>query len=274
MNFKFTLIISIYRKITLREIARSLNSLRHQQFKPTQIIITFDGYCSNLLKEYVVNFFKSYSKNKDIIYIQNNTNRGIHYCYNNAIKKSKNDLIAIQDSDDESSKDRFKFQVRFFNHDKKLSILGGYVVETYNNKQIIKKVPLKSFIVKLYFHFKNPINHPTVMFRKSHLLKTGLYSECKRMEDYFLWIKSVSKGLTIKNIPKILSKTYVDDNFFLRRSSRTILFSELKIQKLLLKNFKEHFIVITFILPFKIIYHFLPANFKLYARTIINSLVF
>jgi hypothetical protein len=133
-------------------------------------------------------------------------------------------------------------------------------------------MPLTYNSIKNYIFFKNPINHPTVMFRKNDLLSSSMYSECKRMEDYYLWINLISRGLYIENMPNILVKSYIDTNFMKRRSSATVLKSEIMIQLLLLKKFRQYIFLSFFIVPLKIFYHLMPLNIKLRLRLFVNSI--
>jgi hypothetical protein len=274
MYKNFSLIISIYKKIKFIEIKRSIFSLQKQKVKPKQIILIFDGFCPEYLKKYAINFIYSFCTNKtELVIINNVTNKGISYSYNLAIKRSKYDLIAIQDSDDESTPNRFKLQFEYFKKKKQLSVLGGSILENYYNQKVLKKMPLTYKLIKSYIFFKNPINHPTVMFRKSHLLNSSLYLECKRMEDYYLWINLISRELLIENISDILVKSYVDYSFIKRRSSMIVVNSEVKIQLLLLKKFKKYVLLFILIFPIKIFYHLLPPYIKIRARFFINSIL-
>jgi glycosyltransferase involved in cell wall biosynthesis len=272
MFTNFSLIISIYKNIKFYEIKRTFDSLDKQQIKPKQIIVVFDGFYPEYLKLYVINFFNYYVGKDNLIVIKNPSNKGISFSYNAAIKKSKYDLIAIQDSDDESAPSRFKLQLEYFKNKKNLSVLGGSVLENYYKKKVVKKMPLTYNSIKNYIFFKNPINHPTVMFRKNDLLSSSMYSECKRMEDYYLWINLISRGLYIENMPNILVKSYIDTNFMKRRSSATVLKSEIMIQLLLLKKFRQYIFLSFFIVPLKIFYHLMPLNIKLRLRLFVNSI--
>jgi len=270
MYTNYTLIISIYKKITYSEVNKSIKSIKNQTHLPSQIILIFDGFYPYDLKNYVINFFRTFIKKNDLLIIQNASNKGITYSYNFAIKNSKHNLIGIQDSDDESLPNRFKLQTEYFLKRKNLSVLGGFISEQYGKKKFTKKMPLTAAAIKNLIYFKNPINHPTVMFRKDHLLSFGLYSECKRMEDYYLWINLISKGLLIENLPVILCKSYIDRSFIKRRSTNTILLSELKIQLLLLRKFKVYLILFIFVAPLKIFYHLMLGDIKIWMRFFIN----
>jgi len=273
MHKNFSLIISIYKNIKFHEIKRALSSLAKQKSKPRQIVLVFDGFYPEHLKRYVLNFFNFYKDKNELDIINNSTNKGISYSYNLALKKSKYNLIAIQDADDESTPDRFKLQLEYFKNKKKLSVLGGSVLENYYNQKILKKMPLTYQLIKKYIFLKNPINHPTVMLRRNNLLNSGLYLECKRMEDYYLWINLISRGLLIENIPDILVKSYINQDFMKRRTSMIVLNSEVKIQLLLLTKFKGYLFLFIFIMPLKIFYHLIPSNIKLRVRFLVNSIL-
>ena len=270
----FTLIISVYKKIKLYEIKKSLYSIKKQKIKPKQIILVFDGFYPKNLKSFIINYlYNICEKKNNLVIIENSTNKGISFSYNLAIKKAKYNLIAIQDSDDESVPSRFKLQLEYLEKKKNLSILGGSVLEIYYDKKIVKKMPLTYKAIKNHIFLKNPINHPTVMMRRNHLLSSSLYFECKRMEDYYLWINLISRGMLIENIPQILVKSYIDHNFIKRRTSMIVLKSEIMIQLLLLKKFKKYIILSVFILPLKIFYHLMPSNIKLRVRFFVNRLL-
>ena len=271
MNINFSLIMSIYNKIKVSDLIDSLKSIGNQSLKPNDLIIVLDGYCStshiyNLKKFLNINFKNSY---KIVI---NKKNMGISYSYNKAIKLTKNNFVAISDADDISYFNRFKHQIKFLSQNKNVGLVGSYVHEydVVKKQLFLKKVPLTSKKIKLISNFKNPINHPTVVFNKKILFKNLIYKNCERMEDYHLWIRAIENNIIMRNIPIPLVKTKLDKSFFIRRSSFKILRSELKIFKLLINFRKKLIIFFIFILFFKIIYHLIPFKIKPFIRKYIN----
>ena len=98
-------------------------------------------------------------------------------------------------------------------------MIGGWIDEVNKNKIIFKKVLPKSFReIKEYAIFRNPINHPTVMFRKDKILEVGNYEHQPFFEDYLLWIKLMNKNKKILNLDHSFVKMKIDDNFYKRRS--------------------------------------------------------
>ena len=264
MNINFSLIMSIYNKIKVSDLIDSLKSIGNQSLKPNDLIIVLDGYCStshiyNLKKFLNINFKNSY---KIVI---NKKNMGISYSYNKAIKLTKNNFVAISDADDISYFNRFKVLCKSF-----LELHYVHEHDVVKKQLFLKKVPLTSKKIKLISNFKNPINHPTVVFNKKILFKNLIYKNCERMEDYHLWIRAIENNIIMRNIPIPLVKTKLDKSFFIRRSSFKILRSELKIFKLLINFRKKLIIFFIFILFFKITYHLIPFKIKPFIRKYIN----
>ena len=108
------------------------------------------------------------------------------------------------------------------------------------------------------------------MMNKKLIKKFGFYKDCKRMEDYYLWISLISEGLKFENLPKVIVRTKINTEFLSRRSSFLLVVSEAKIQFLLLKKFKLYLFLVLAIFPLKIFYHLIPYKLKFHLRNIIN----
>tara|TARA_Y100000389_G_scaffold156895_1_gene157878 strand:- start:2969 stop:3772 length:804 start_codon:yes stop_codon:yes gene_type:complete len=266
--------MSIYNKIKTSDLIESIKSIGNQSFKPNEVIIILDGYCKIKLIYNLKKYLNLYYKNNYKI-ILNRKNMGIPFSYNKAIKLTKNDLVAISDADDISYFNRFKYQIQFLLKNKKIGLVGSYVHEydLSNDSLSIKKVPLTDKKIRFLSSFKNPINHPTVVFNKKILFKDLIYEKCERMEDYHLWIRAIQNNIIMRNIPIPLVKSKLDRSFFIRRSSYSILKSEIKIFILLIKLRKRLFIPLIFIFILKIIYHLVPFNIKPNLRKYINLIL-
>jgi len=97
-------------------------------------------------------------------------------------------------------------KIREFANDPKLSICGTFTqeIDSLSNKGSIRKVPTQheEIVNALYLC---PLNHPSVMFRKSHILSIGGYdSKLRRRQDYELWFRSAHEGLKFRNLPVVL----------------------------------------------------------------------
>jgi hypothetical protein len=274
MEINFSLVMSIYNKIKIPDLIESLKSIGNQSLKPNDVIIVLDGYCNINLIYNIKKYLNLYFKNNYKI-ISNKKNMGIPFSYNKAIKLTQNNIVAISDADDISYFNRFKYQIKFLLNNNKIGLVGSYVHEHNVSKDIltIKKVPLENYRIKLISNFKNPINHPTVVFNKKVLFKNLIYKNCERMEDYHLWIRAIENNIKMRNLSIPLVKSKVDKSFFKRRSSFNILKSEFEIFKLLIKFRKKLFLIIFSTFLLKIIYHLIPIKIKPVLRNYINLFV-
>jgi glycosyltransferase involved in cell wall biosynthesis len=185
-----SVLISIYDGIKINLLKKSIESIYKQTVLPKEIILVLDG----VQKKEIINYVKNLKKNKfQIKVIKNKKNIGIPGSYNKAIKYCKTELIAIQDSDDFSRKDRFEIQLNYFKKNQNLSLVGSAVQEKYKNRTYIKNALRNNSDVNKIILFRNPINHPTVMFKRNAIIESGMYKNCYRMEDYHLWIRFLYK---------------------------------------------------------------------------------
>ena len=270
INKNFSVIISVYDGIEIKLLKKSLKSLLLQNYLPKEIIIILDGIKKKILIDQI-NIFKKIFKSVRLI--KNKKNLGISKSYNKAIKIIKTDIIAIQDSDDISLPDRFKLQYEYLKKNENISVVGSSVFEKDldSGKKTIKKSPQTHEKIKQYIKFRNPMNHPTIMFRKSAIQKVGGYLNLSRMEDYYLWIRLISSGFFINNIARPLVVMNVKKDFYIRRSGFELLKSEIVIQNILFKNGFNNLFYLIFIFFFKSTYHLSPRFIKKFFRYLLFS---
>lgn len=272
LKIGYSVITSVYKNIELRDLKLSLHSIKNQNLKPNEFIVVIDGYCKIKIINYVKIFLTKYFKNKHKI-IYNKKNRGIPYSYNKAIKISKFDLVGISDADDISNSNRFNIQIKYLKANRNIAAVGSYLLEINKKKNYTKKVPLGTDRIKLISIFKNPMNHPTILFNKKLFFRKLKYLNCERMEDYYLWLRAINQNLKICNIPKSLVTTKIDFSFFKRRSGLKLIKSEFLIQKTILKRSFLFFPLFILNLIIKSLYHISYPNFKPKIRSTINDFI-
>jgi hypothetical protein len=116
-----------------------------------------------------------------------------------------------------------------------ISVIGGWMKEYHQSIKgqapVIRQTPLNHETLHRLSKRRNPINHPTVMFRKSHVLASGNYEPCLLFEDYFLWARMMTQGYFIANLPHVLVETEIDSNYFARRGGIPYVIKELHLLK-------------------------------------------
>ncbi|MCF0142251.1 MAG: hypothetical protein HUJ75_02625 [Parasporobacterium sp.] len=79
-------------------------------------------------------------------------------------------------------------------------------------------MPLTDQEIASYARKRNPMNHPTVMYKKSAVEAAGSYSEEFHLfEDYHLWVRMIMKGYKAANLPETLVYMRTPEDFYKRR---------------------------------------------------------
>ena len=267
--------MSLYDGIEIQLYKDSLKSLIEQSYLPKEIIIVLDGVKKKELIKETINFKKKF---KNLKIIKNYKNLGISKSYNKALKAASLDIVAIQDSDDVSLPRRFENQYNYLCSKKHISVLGSAVYEKNLNsgKKTLKQSPLSLSEIKKNLSFRNPMNHPTIMFRKGTIISRGGYEDVNRMEDYYLWIKLISSGCVFENLKKPLVIMNIKENFFLRRTGFNLIKSEILVQLLLFRCGINNFFKMIILILSKSLYHLTPSVIKkkirlFYFRNLLNK---
>lgn len=228
-----SLLIAVHLKTEVPQLNKTINSIYLQKGIPSEIIIILDGPIKKDLNNYLKNINKI---KKNIIITKININKGLGFALNHGLQKSKYDIIARLDPEDEIINNRFFVQKKEFDLNSNLSICGSYIYEKFFKKNKLIKRPIDN--IKIYKSLKssNPIIHSSVMFRKKDILSVGGYPHILKCQDYLLWILCKEKKLIFKNIDKPLLKTKLDIEMMKRRNFKYFKFEQ-QAYKHMLKNF-------------------------------------
>jgi glycosyltransferase involved in cell wall biosynthesis len=189
-------------------------------------------------------------------------NCGLGYALSIGLENCKNEIIARMDSDDISSPNRFQRQYQVM-IDGNFDLVGANIEEfdkcpgDLTTYRILPE--MQEDIVK-FSKFRNPFNHPTVMFRKTRVINSGNYNaNYLFFEDWHLFIRMINDGAKVYNIQEVLLFFRVNDKLDVikRRSGLNYLYFEYEFSKFLLKsdhiNFYEWVIYLLTKLPLRLL---------------------
>lgn len=218
-NSKYTVLMSVYYKEKPEYLSLSIESMLNQTVKPDEFIIVKDGPLTTELDEVINNFVTAYPKTFNIIV--NETNLGLGPALAKGIENSKNELIARMDSDDYVVSTRCERQLEKFREDPKLGMVGSYeaeFVDDIDNVISIHRVSSENDEIERFMHRRCSVLHPTVMYKKSAVLKSGNYQSVLLYEDYDLFARMVLEyHIKSYNIPEPLYYIRTSEDFFKRR---------------------------------------------------------
>lgn len=229
MDYKFSVLMSVYKNDNSEYFSIALDSVINQTLVPNEIVIVVDGEIPETTEKVIEEKKEKYS-NFNIVRLSKNQGQSI--ALNEGLKNCTYNLVARMDADDISDSERFEKQINVFKEDNSVVVTSGYTVDISSNGDNygIRKVPLSFDEVKKYFKRRSPVNHGACMYKKDFILKVGGYKDFKQTQDYILWGDVLKSSGLIKNIPEVLLKVRVDDNY---SRKRTLLYikEELKTQK-------------------------------------------
>ncbi|MCI6517101.1 MAG: glycosyltransferase [Lachnospiraceae bacterium] len=206
MNVKYSVLMAVYEKEKPVYLRQSIESMLAQTIKPDEFIIVEDGLLTVELEKIVLEYEERFPKLFKII--RKNKNEGLAISLNIGLHVVKNELVARMDSDDISLPQRCERELEEFISDPDLDICGTQITEFEDdNPEKLGKsriVPLTDKDINEFMQKRQPFNHPSVMYKKSSVLKFGGYSPLKRKEDFDLFSRMLISGCKAKNINEVL----------------------------------------------------------------------
>lgn len=215
----FTVILPVYIKENPLYLKKALESIWDDQtLKPKQIIIIEDGPLTDALYSEIQSWKDYLGDTLDVTSFK--TNVGLGIALKKGIDLAKYDLIARMDADDIAHPSRFQMQIDFMIQNPHISVCGSSVTEFINEGELLleRQVPESHSEIVQYSKRRNPLNHPTVVFRKATLNQLGSYEDMRAFEDYFLWLKLLKGGALFSNLALPLVNMRVGSSFIARRT--------------------------------------------------------
>lgn len=237
---KYSVLMTAYIKSDAKAFETSLASMVSQTYKPDQIVIVWDGPVEQELKK-IVN--KYADNNKELFTVVELTeNHGLAYALNAGLEKVRNDLVARMDSDDYSLPERCRLQVQAFEENPEFVLLGTQIKFFSGTPDNIldqtRRFPTDIAEIRAVLRRNSPFSHPTVMFRKSAVLKCGGYdNKLRRRQDYELFSRMiVHNKMAGANLSETLFLFRADDNYIQRNRNRESCKARVKVQETIYKR--------------------------------------
>ena len=238
---EFSVLMSVYDKERPEFLHAALESIwTNQTLPPSEIILVKDGVLTPELDKIILQFqtiapLKIYPIDKNV---------GLGTALKIGLNICSYEIIARMDSDDISCPDRFEKQIKLMTEKPHLDISGTYIAEFHDHTDNIcsrRHLPITYQAIQHFAKIRNPLNHMTVIFKKSAILDAGNYQPFHGYEDYYLWIRMLQNSSQFENLPEELVFARVGNNMYARRQGLQFFVQELKLQKEFLnRNFLNY----------------------------------
>lgn len=219
--------MSVYKSEKAEYLRLAMNSMWDQTVPTNDFVLMCDGPLTPELDAVIEEMETAHPGTLHVVRFEQNG--GLGHALQVGVKECKNDIIARMDSDDISRPYRCEKELSVLSEHPEYAIVGSVIEEfteiepgssvpaTVNSRRVVPEMPedIISFAKK-----RNPFNHPSVMYRKEAVLKSGNYQNSRYMQDYYLWIHMFLAGFTGYNIQEPLVWMRADSNLFKRRSGK------------------------------------------------------
>lgn len=215
----YSVLFSIYKKESPEYLRVALNSILAQTVFPNEIVIVKDGPLTSELEAVLSEYDTIYPG--IFKFVSFSDNHGLGYALSKGIIECSNELIARMDTDDYAFPERIYRQLREFETDPDLDMLGSQVYEFIESPEkpvSISKLPLEGEEIIKYSKRRNPFRHSSMVYKKSKVLEAGNYSpDYLYFEDWDLFNRMLAYGGKGRNLNEPLIAMRISQDFFARR---------------------------------------------------------
>jgi len=245
-NQKIAVIMSLYINDVIQYVRLAVESILGQTYTNFDFYIQYDGPIQAQVDE-----FLSSLPDARIKIMRRAENMGLAHSLNDllAMLASQDyEYIARMDADDISLHERFEKQIEYLKFHLDVDMVGSAINEIDEegkDRGKVTKYPCCSEECRAFFAKRNPVAHPTVMFRRSFFEKAGWEypTDFIRNEDTRLWHEGYKHGCVIANLPDVLLHFRMTDAMFTqRRNGKAFAESQLQLRKMINRDLKFGFI--------------------------------
>jgi GT2 family glycosyltransferase len=227
----FTLLVSTYAQDDpgfLRDAV--LSSTTGQTRPPAEVVLVQDGPVPDALAAEIKDLAASLPM--PVVHLELPANVGLGPALDAGLAASSHEIVARMDADDVSVPERFERQVALI--EAGADIVGSGLLEFGASVDDVvgrRTPPTDPDEIRRVIRFRDPFNHPTVVYRRSAVLAAGGYTDMALLEDYLLFTRMVEAGAAPANLPEPLVYYRVGAGAYARRGGTALLRSELRLQR-------------------------------------------
>lgn len=215
---RYSVLMSVYCKEKPEWLDYSIESMMKQTVMCDEFLLVEDGPLTAELENVIQKYKTRYPDIFNIVKIEKNG--GLGPALKLGVEKCRNEFIARMDSDDYSVPDRIEKQFKVFENNPDIDLVGSNVEEFEEDiSNITCHVILPENQKEIYKFSKKrcPFRHPSLLYKKSAVLKADNYRDFYLCEDYDLYIRLLKTGCICYNVQEPLVYMRIGKDFYKRR---------------------------------------------------------
>jgi GT2 family glycosyltransferase len=229
---RFSVLLPVYKGDDADHLERGFRSVTvDQTLRPDEVVVVRDGPVGDDVAAVLDRMSEITDVPVRIVRLPHNV--GLARALEEGLAVCRHEIVARADADDISLPQRFATQVPLVatGHD----IVGSAICEfeADENQRGMVRVPPTGAGIAEAARFRDPFNHPSVVYRKSAVAAVGGYEHLDLMEDYLLFARMLAAGAHAENITEALVLYRVGAGAYARRGGWRLVSSELALQRTL-----------------------------------------
>jgi GT2 family glycosyltransferase len=227
----FSLLMSTWAGDDPEQLRAAFRSSVHEQSRaPDEVVLVQDGPVPAALAAVLRELSTESPVPTRLVVLEQNV--GLGPALDAGIDACSHEIVARMDSDDLSAPDRFAKQVPLVEAGADIVGAGLWEFGASTDDVVGRRTPpVDPDEIRRVVRFRDPFNHPTVVYRRSAVRAAGGYSDLPLLEDYLLFTRMVEGGAVPANLPDPLVYYRVGEGAYARRGGRALLRSELALQR-------------------------------------------
>ncbi len=210
--------------------AAFVSTVQEQTRRPDEVVLVQDGPVPDELATEIEHLVAT--SPVPVRHVVMEANVGLGPALDKGLETCTHEIVARMDADDISRPDRFELQLPLVEAGADIVGSGLYEMGTSVDHVVGRRTPpTDPEEIRRVIRFRDPFNHPTVVYRKSAVLGAGGYTDMALMEDYLLFTRMMEAGARPANIAEPLVYYRVGAGAYARRGGLELLRSELALQR-------------------------------------------
>ncbi|WP_402466771.1 glycosyltransferase family 2 protein [Isoptericola aurantiacus] len=229
---RFSVLLPVYGGDDPAHLERAFLSVTQDQtLRPDEVVVVRDGPVGAAVAAVLARLPELTVVPVTVLPLERNV--GLARALATGLEACKHEIVARADADDISRPGRFAVQVPQIVDG--YDIVGSAIQEFDDNEHDpgMVRVPPTGAEIATAARFRDPFNHPSVVYRRSAVSAAGGYQHLDLMEDYLLFSRMIAAGAHAQNVTTPLVLYRVGAGAYARRGGRRLLASELALQRTL-----------------------------------------
>ncbi|HBH55931.1 MAG TPA: glycosyltransferase [Kocuria sp.] len=226
----FSVLLPVYRADTPERLRRAVESNTVEQTRPpAEVLIVQDGPVAASLDREIHRLEAESPVPVRVLRLARN--QGLAHALDAALPRCAHDVVARADADDVAYPRRFELQLPLVEDGADLVGASMHEIGDDESRPVaLRSAPVGAERIAAVSRRRNPISHPTVVFRRSAVQAVGGYEDVPMAEDYWLWARMLHAGADVRNVAEPLVGYRISAGSYERRGGYRVLRAELGLQ--------------------------------------------